>query len=56
MKVELDILKTSNGFDIWVSDDIGGSGFSVKGTTIEEVSESLKDNLETYLQEAELES
>ena len=53
MKVELDILKTENGFDIWVSDNVGGSGISVKGITIEETLENLKPYLETYLNEVE---
>ena len=53
MLIELDILKTENGFDIWVSDNVGGSGISVKGTTIEQALDNLKPHLETYLNEIE---
>lgn len=55
MQVELDILKTQNGFDIWVSDNVGGSGISVQGTTKEEVLNKLNEYLTTYLEEVEAE-
>ena len=49
MRIELDIEKTEDGFDIYVSDENCGSGISVVGNTAEEVVENLTPYLHDYL-------
>lgn len=50
MQVTIDFeLNSENQFDLWVSDNFGGSGIGIQGKTIEETMEQLSNHLEYYL-------
>ena len=49
MTLELDIKVNGNEIDIWLSDDIGGSGISVVGKTHKEVLDKLTSYIESYM-------
>lgn len=50
MQVTIDFeLNKENQFDLWVSDNYGGSGIGIQGKTIEETMEQLSNHLEYYL-------
>jgi hypothetical protein len=51
MVVEIDIIKKGEEFDLFVGDDCGGSGISVKGKTADEVIENLIPYLRDYLEQ-----
>jgi hypothetical protein len=51
MVVEIDIVKKGEEFDLFVGDDCGGSGISVKGKTADEVIENLIPYLRDYLEQ-----
>jgi hypothetical protein len=42
-----------NNFDLWVSDDCGGSGISVCGNSTSEVAKNLMPYIESYLTRAQ---
>jgi hypothetical protein len=49
MVLNIDIEKTNNGFDIYLSDNNGGSGIEVSGATADEAIENLTPYLHDYL-------
>lgn len=53
MNVTIDIQFNGSEFDLWVSDDCGGSGISVGGSSVDETIENLKPYLEDYLNRVE---
>lgn len=49
MVLNIDIEKTDNGFDIYLSDNNGGSGIEVSGNTSHEATENLMPYIHDYL-------
>jgi hypothetical protein len=52
MNITIDVQCSDGEFDLWVSDDCGGSGISVGGQSVDETIENLKPYLEDYLNRA----
>lgn len=53
MTLTIDIEKTIGGFDIYLSDDFGGSGIKVNGATSNEVVDNLMPYIHDYLSNLE---
>jgi hypothetical protein len=49
MVLNIDIEKTDNGFDIYLSDNNGGSGIEVSGDTSHKAIENLMPYIHDYL-------
>lgn len=50
MQITIDFeFNSENQFDLWVSDNYGGSGIGIQGNTIEETMKQLSNYLESYL-------
>ena len=49
MDITIDVQCNDGEFDLWVSDDCGGSGISVRGNSTSEVVENLMPYIESYL-------
>jgi hypothetical protein len=49
LELNIDIEKTDDGFDIYLSDQCGGSGIEVSGATADEAIENLTPYLHDYL-------
>lgn len=49
INLNIDIEKNANGFDIYLSDNNGGSGVEVYGSTADEVIENLTPYIHDYL-------
>ena len=49
VRIELTLYKTEEGYGIWLSDNIGGSGIKVEETTKEKAAESIAPYIEDYL-------
>ena len=47
--ITLTLYKTSNGYGIWLSDQIGGSGIEVEETTKSECAKNIAPYIEDYL-------
>lgn len=48
MVLNIDIEKTDNGFDIYLSDNNGGSGIEVSGETSQKATENLMPYIHDY--------
>lgn len=55
MVVEIDIQKKGDKFDIFIGDDNGGSGISLKGESVDEVINDMLPYLRDYLENCESE-
>lgn len=49
INLNIDIEKNKDGFDIYLSDDAGGSGIEVYGSTADETIENLTPYIHDYL-------
>jgi hypothetical protein len=49
LTITIDVRVNEKEFDLWVSDDVGGSGISVFGNSTSEVIENLTPYIESYL-------
>ena len=49
IRIELTLYKTEEGYGIWLSDNIGGSGIKVEETTKAKAVESVAPYIEDYL-------
>ena len=49
LELNIDIVKNEDGFDIYLSDQCGGSGIEVSGATADEAIENLTPYLHDYL-------
>ena len=47
--ININVIANENGFSLWVSDDLGGSGIKVEGSTPKETSENLMPYIVDYL-------
>ena len=47
--LEVNIKTNGKTFDCWLSDDIGGSGISIKTSNKEQFLKALSDYIESYL-------
>lgn len=49
IKITLTLYKTDDGYGIWLSDDMGGSGIEVEEATKEECANGIAPYIEDYL-------
>ena len=49
MNIRLDLYKTDNGYGIYLSDEIGGSGIEVEESTKEKTAKQIALYIEDYL-------
>ena len=48
VRIDLTLYKTENGYGIWLSDNIGGSGIEIEGATKEECAKNVAPYIEDY--------
>jgi len=49
IRIELTLYKTEDGYGIWLSDDMGGSGIEVEAPTKEKCANEIAPYIEDYL-------
>jgi hypothetical protein len=53
MTITIDVQVTNGNFDLFVGDDCGGSGISIKGKSAQETAENLLPYLVDYFKQEE---
>ena len=56
LTITIDVQVNEKHFDVWVADDCGGSGISVRGNSTSEVTQNLMPYIEDYLTKAQYET
>ena len=51
VRLSLELYRNGNGFGIWLSDDVGGSGIEVVGNTPEEAANNIAPYIADYFYE-----